>query len=161
MKKFLFILVAYFMAIGKLYADDFWEYAYVFAWSPDGKCTVYKCVDEPVLIPQEEGLAICVNGEEVQIIMDGVCKFTFSKTGDVDTVVPEVLSKGVCEVTKNTVTLTGIDGGVKMAGVYSTDGKHLLQGKVSDGSVSLNISGLKSGVYVVQCGSVNFKFLKK
>lgn len=148
--------------MGRVYAaDDVREYTYVVIWNADNSYNVYKCADRPMIFPSEGYLLLRVNDTEIQFPADQPRKFTFSKAEDIESGVSDVQSKGLFDVTQDKLNISGLKKGVKVAGIYSADGKQMMQGKTADGKVCLDVSGLKPGIYVVQCGDVKFKFLKK
>ncbi len=148
--------------MGEVYASErIREYTYVVIWETDSTCNVYKSSDNPIIIPTADYLSLRVNGTEVQYPANKPFRITFSKTPDIDTAVEEVITKGMYEITQTQVSITGLDKTVKNASIYSVDGKQVLGAKTENGTVTLNISDFKAGIYVVKCGDVNFKFLKK
>ncbi len=161
MKKILTsFLLSLVCVAGTLSADEVKDYAYVVLWNADGTCNVYKCADRPMIIPEEENLRFLVNDTEILFPCTEVLKVTFSKTPEVDTAVEDVKQNTCFDLTQNHVKISGLDD-TKTVSIYSSDGIRMLNAKPSDGEVSIDISHLKKGIYIVQCGKTNFKFLKK
>lgn len=159
-KNLLTFLLSLVCMTGAFAVNEVTDYAYVVLWNADGTCNVYKCADRPMIIPEEENLRFLVNDTEVLFPCTEVLKITFSTTPEVDTAVEEVKQNACFDLTQNYVKVTGLDD-AKMVSIYSSDGKRMLNAKPSNGEVTIDISHLKKGVYIVQCGKTNFKFLKK
>lgn len=47
------------------------------------------------------------------------------------------------------------------ATLYNTGGQAVAYGKADGGMISINVSSLQTGTYIVKCGSQTFKFNKK
>ena len=161
MNKLLLLLMACICVVSKVCASDKIEdYTYVLIWNADGTNCAYKCADRPAIIPTKECLVLRVNGTEVQYPINEFRKFSFGKTDDFESGIQTPSTQAVFEVTQNEIRISGLKG-TKTAHVYATDGKNMLSGKASSGQITLDVSKLKAGVYVVKCGTENFKFLKK
>ena len=161
MNRLLLLLVGCMCAVGKVGASDKIEdYIYVFIWNSDGTNCVYKCADRPAIIPTKECLLLRVNGTEIQYPINEFRKFSFGKTEDFESGIQTPSTQAVYEITQNAVRISGLKNTVT-ARIYSADGKNVSSEKSSAGRVTLDISQLKAGVYVVKCGTENFKFLKK
>ncbi len=161
MKRILPAFLASALLCGGVYADDVREYTYLMVWNSDSTYNTYKCADRPVVYCAEDYLQLKVNDTEVSYPANQALKFTFSKTEQAETGINTPSSEGLFDITQKNFVATGLAENVKAVSIYSVDGKRVMQKNTSGGSVAMDISMLKAGIYVVQCGSVNFKFLKK
>ena len=161
MKRIYFFLMVCLLTIGKMFATDkVTDYTYLLIWNSDSTYNVYKCAERPVVIPTAECLLLRINGTEIQYPINEARKFTFGKTEDFESGVKNPEANALYEITPNMVRITGVKK-AGSAGIFSTDGKCMMQGKSQEGEITFDITSLKSGVYVIKCGTENFKFLKK
>ena len=136
------------------------------------------------VIADEVKPVITVNGTEVEKAMSEITfsgnnviisyvdgtSASFAKTDEIILTFDGTTAVGSVEAAYETFSYNGIvDGQLKVSGladgtkvqVYSASGLNVGAGVVADGSVSLNVSGLSSGVYVLRVGKNVIKFMKK
>ena len=160
-KKLLLLLMVLIGSTGRLLAqswDSTAKITQVLVWNSDSTYTVYKCTDHPSVAVNETNLVITVNGTDVLFPANEVRKFTFAEDGQ--TAIEDVTTQGTYEITQDAITVDNLKDGIVMT-IYDTNGRLIAQSKSANGTVSVNISNLPNGVYIVKAGNTNFKFLKR
>ena len=160
-KKLLLLLMVLISSTGQLLAqswDSTAKITQVVVWNSDSTYTVYKCTDHPSVAVNETNLVITVNGTDVLFPANEVRKFTFDD--EQLTVIEDVTTQGTYEITQDAINVDNLKDGTILT-IYDTNGRLIAQNKSANGTVSVNISNLPNGVYVVKAGNTNFKFLKR
>jgi hypothetical protein len=95
------------------------------------------------------------------VLADEVTEVTFDQREElVPTSVPQVLvdNNQLSRPIENELTLMGFRGTVT---VYTSGGQQVLRQSNTSGDLTLDVSSLSPGLYVVRAGTMCFKFLKK
>ncbi len=130
----------------------------------DGGKTSFAFAVKPVMSFAGDGLKISATGQdEVSYLIADVQRFYFED--DINAGISAVAggsAHAVIAYSGGTLSVTGLAGGAKV-GVFTSDGKCAATGEAgADGSASLSLGGLPSGVYVVSApGCAGFKLVKK
>lgn len=128
----------------------------------DGTSVEYKFADTPVAYIDGENLKMTVTttGESVLYPFTEVKNLTFKAEKSGITNVGAEAAGPSFGLTDDTLEAGGLGAGVKVC-VYDVAGALRVQGECGpDGTVSLDISMLGKGVYVVNAGKHSFKFIR-
>jgi len=128
-------------------------------WQKDGSKVYYDLEDQPRTTFTKEDLIITTKNETVNFPLSKMMRYTY-EGGSVG--IENVQAKEIIITHRaDNIIATGLPSGKTLC-VYSVDGK-LLVSKRSDGSarLTLSLSQLPLGVYVVKAEEVTYKFIKR
>lgn len=127
-------------------------------WQTDNSKAYFNMEDEPKTTFEETDLVITTKTNVVRYPLSKILRYTFEGES---LGIKEVKEGGVLlSQHKDDITVTGLPKS-GIVNVYSTDGKLLLS-KHSDGSdrITISLSSLPSGLYIIKAGSINYKYMK-
>lgn len=92
------------------------------------------------------------------ILAKNVLNATFSLLDP--TGIKEIKEQGnmLSSLVNNVLTLIGVEGDIE---IFSVNGVKMLSTKATKQETRINVSHLTTGVYLVKCGNLSFKFTKK
>lgn len=129
-------------------------------WTKSGKRIAYSLSEHPVVTYLETDLVLTTTHLTVNYPLAELHKFTF---GTVTTAIEStsIQSDGQMRMHGETLHISGFCPKESVS-VYSIEGKKVLDTTTnSEGSVTIDINSLATGIYVVKTGSITHKFIKK
>ena len=139
------------------FAQGYW----FVVWTGSGGRISYPLTERPKVIHSGESLTVTTTATTVEYPKSEVSKFTLSDTelGGVESIsadrAGELFRKG------NTVELSGFAVGTTVS-VFTVSGQRIISECVSaDGTLSLDLSPIKSGIYIISTGSITHKIIKR
>ena len=128
----------------------------------DGTKVEYKFADMPVAMIEGNDLKMQLAGSEESVLypIADIVNLTFEKkVSGVESVVGEE-GRVTFGISHESLEAAGIEPGAEVS-VYNAAGMLCIKAQCgADGSVSVNISTLDKGVYVVNAGKNTFKFIR-
>ena len=138
-------------------AQDYW----FVVWTGSGGRISYPLTERPKVTHSGETLTVTTTATAVEYPKQAVSKFTLSDTeiGGVERIsadrAGELSRKG------NTMELSGFAAG-STVNVFNTGGQRLIsECTLEDGTLSLDLSPLGSGIYIISTGSITHKIIKR
>jgi len=128
-------------------------------WQKDGSKVYYSLDEQPKTTFTIDDLVITTNSTTINYPLSKIQRYTY-EGGALG--ISNVSSDGIFISHRgDEIIVTGLPDG-KSVTVYGVDGKALLLSH-SDGSscLSLSLSKLPTGVYVVKAETINYKFIKR
>ncbi len=139
------------------FAQGYW----FVVWTGTGGRISYPLAERPKVTHSGETLTVTTTATTVEYPKQAVSKFTLSDTeiGGVERIsadrAGELSRKG------NTVELSGFAAGTTV-NVFNVSGLRVISGCVSaDGTLSLDLSPLGKGIYIISTGSITHKIIKR
>ncbi len=128
-------------------------------WTKSGERITYYLSEHPVAEYSGSDLVLKTDGLTVSYPLTELHKFTFgSEATSIETA---SLPDGRMQMQEGQLCLSGFRAGEKVS-IYSIGGQNVLNATVeSDGTATLFIGSLATGVYVVKAGSVTHKIIKQ
>lgn len=128
-------------------------------WTKSGERITYYLSEHPVAAYSGSNLVLKTDELTVNYPLKELHKFTFgSEATSVETT---LLPDGRMQMQKGMLCLTGFRVG-EMVSIYSMEGQNVMNATVSsDGTITLFIQSLATGVYVVKTGNVTHKIIKQ
>lgn len=134
-------------------------------WLDNGGQISYPLTERPKVTRSGGTLTVSTTATTVEYAESEVHKFTLSDTGlgDVEGGVGSIAAVHEGELSRNgdSIELRGFSAGTSVS-VYSVSGQRVLSERVgADGALSLDLSPLRSGIYLVTTGSITHKIIKR
>lgn len=128
-------------------------------WTKSGERITYYLSEHPVAAYSSSNLVLKTDGLTVNYPLSELHKFTFgSEVASVETV---SLPDGRMQMQRGMLCLSGFRASERVS-IYNMGGQNVLNATVgSDGTATLFIQSLATGVYVVKAGSVTHKIIKQ
>ena len=128
-------------------------------WAKSGEKFTYYLSEHPVAAYSGSDLVLKTDELTVNYPLSELHKFTFdSEAASVETI---SLPDGRMQMQKGMLCLSGFRAGERVS-IYSMEGQNVMNETVSaDGTATLFIQSLATGVYVVKAGSVTHKIIKQ
>lgn len=118
--------------------------------------TAFSLQQRPVVSFTETDVKLSCNQTEVLYSLDNYLKLTIEET-DTETTIEKV---GHDNFIINSKEISA--HGVESMALYTIDGKLITSGKAdNEGKITIPVSQLKSGIYIVNTSNKSFKFIKK
>lgn len=128
-------------------------------WQKDGSKVSYNLDEQPKTTFTTEYLVITTTTKTINYPLSQILRYTY-EGGSLS--VHNIEVKGISVTQKeDEIIVDGLPAG-KSATIFAVDGKQLLS-KRSDGSnhITLSLSKLPSGVYIVKAEAVTYKITKR
>ena len=128
-------------------------------WQKDGSKVSYELDDQPRTTFTTDELVITTAKATISLLLPQIQRYTYE---DVETGVRDVRKEGINISHKgDDIIVRGLAKG-KSVTVYGVDGKQLLT-KQSDGSgrLTLSLSKVSAGVYMIKADEITYKFSKR
>lgn len=127
----------------------------------NGETIVWQFVEQPKLGLQDGYFTISSTGATLYYAAEDVKDFSLSSNETaIDAVKKADSSKPVVNPTAGRLIISGCQP-KESATIYAVDGKQVQTTQVNgDGTLTLNLNELPSGIYIVKLQNVNFKFFK-
>lgn len=130
-------------------------------WTKFGEKISYPFTECPKVVPTDKFLVVTTIGTTVEYLMSDVSKFTLetSELGNVD----GGEKTNICNLSHQggLVRLSGFRVG-SVVNLISTNGQLVMSERVgSDGTLSIEISELSSGIYIISTESITYKIIKR
>lgn len=128
-------------------------------WTKSGERITYYLSEHPVAAYSGSDLVLKTDELTVNYPLSELHKFTFSsEVASVETI---PLPNGRMQMQRGMLCLSGFRAGERVS-IYSMGGQNVMSATISaDGTVTLFIQSLATGVYVVKAGSVTHKIIKQ
>lgn len=128
-------------------------------WTKNGEKITYYLSEHPVATYSDNDLVLKTDKLTVSYPLTELHKFTFgSEATSVETT---PLTDGQMQMQKGTLCLAGFHAGEKVS-IYNIGGQNVMNATISsDGTATLFIESLATGVYVVKAGSITHKIIKQ
>lgn len=124
----------------------------------DGTKVEYQFADKPVATLEGDNMKMTCGGESVLYPFASIENLTFDKRSGVDGVTVD--GNVAFGLTREALEASGLQEGT-LVNIYDVSGALRASGAAGvDGSVSVSLDGLGSGVYVVKAGNNSFKFVR-
>ena len=127
----------------------------------DGSLSIFVFTDKPVI--SFDGKNLTINTKTATLFDFGVVKkvyFEDQVAADVDNLLQEA-KPTFHFVDRETIVISGVDVASHVS-LYTLDGKNIpVDARIVNDEVTLSLSGLHSGVYIIKTNSHSFKFNKK
>ena len=139
------------------FAQGYW----LVVWLDSGGRISYPLTERPKVTHSGAVLTVSTTGTTVEYTKPEVHKFTLSDTdlGGVESSVAD--SAGELSRFGDTVELSGFAAGTSVS-IYSVSGQRVISGRtLEDGTLTLDLSHLGSGIYLVTTGSITHKIIKR
>lgn len=128
-------------------------------WTKSGERITYYLSEHPVAAYSGNDLVLKTDGLTVNYPLAELHKFTFGSEATSVESIP--LPDGRMQMQQGTLCLAGFRAGEKVS-IYNVGGQDVMNATIgSDGTATLFIQSLATGVYVVKAGSVTHKFIKQ
>jgi hypothetical protein len=127
----------------------------------NGETIVWQLEEQPKLGLQDGYFIISSTGATLYCAAEDVKDFSLSSNETaIDAVKKADSSKPVVNSTAGRLVISGCQP-KESATIYAVDGKQVKATRVNgDGTLTLNLNELPSGIYIVKLQNVNFKFFK-
>ena len=114
-----------------------------------------------MLLATDDETHFSVLDQDGNILAENVQRITFREQSTTEiTRIPITSDKGnvLKSFVDNRLILIGVYGNVN---IYSASGLLIKTEKAQNGETIIDVSGLTSGTYILECGKISFKFNKK
>ncbi len=128
-------------------------------WTKNGERITYYLSEHPVATYSGSDLVLKTDELTVSYPLTELHKFTFgSEATSIETT---ILPDGRMQLQQGMLCLTRFRAG-EMVSIYSIGGQNVMNATIGpDGTATLFIQSLATGIYVVKAGSVTHKIIKK
>ena len=144
-----------------------WPQYHLIVWMNDGKKLIYSTSEKPRIVYGATTILISSSNSSIDYSGEQIVKFTMQES-ETDIPIDEVIDPIMDEqptqdlsYRSDKLTLSGFKAGTSVA-VYNLSGQPMIIQKIGeDECLTLSLSALKSGLYVVKCGKQSYKIHKK
>lgn len=127
----------------------------------DGSLSIFVFTDKPVI--SFDGKNLTINTKTATLFDFGVVKKVYFED-QVVTDIANPLQTGKPTfrfIDRETIVISGVDGASHVS-LYTLDGKNIpADARIVNDEVTLSLTGLHTGVYIIKTNSHSFKFNKK
>lgn len=129
-------------------------------WTKSGERIAYSLSEHPVITYSGMDLVLTTTHLTVNYPLAELHKFTFGTEATAIEPIP-ILFDGQIRISGEMLILSGFSPS-KQVLIYSIEGQKVLDTTISsDGSITIDIKSLTTGIYVVKAGGITHKIIKK
>ncbi len=133
----------------------------IFVWLATGEQVTYNLADRPKMVVKDDNVNLTTKTADIIYAAKDIKKVTFDGETDGIEQATTTGKTGEATLTQEFMTLTGFKAGETVR-VFDAAGRLTLSEKInSDGTLTIALSALKQGVYIVKTQYRSFKFIKK
>ena len=142
-----FLLIAFCWPILTTYAENIPSLLMV--WNTDGSTQAYALSEKPILTLSDSELTITTSSITAHHSLDGLARFTYEKNPDSG--VSNLLADGKkFRIDQESICFPHLEAGSTIV-LYRTDGYKVLSKEIAnEGAYAFPLSGLSSGIYLLQ-----------
>ena len=156
------LVVFYFLSFGSLYVNAQDKVPGIIVELKDGKKVEFRLVDKPKMVFDGTKIVLTAEGVNLEYTPAELLKVTTGKVEDVSSGIEELnVEQGDIQVNGGFVRLSGFMSGEPVR-VYSASGVHKSSyATSSDGSLTISISDLPSGISIIKTKKQSIKITKQ
>lgn len=133
----------------------------ILVWLVTGEQVAYSLADRPKMVVENDNVHLTTTTADIVYAAKDIKKVTFD--GQTDGIEQATMAgkTGEATLSQELMTFTGFKPGEAVR-IFDAAGRLTVSNAInSDGSLTITLSGLKQGVYIVKTQYKSFKFIKK
>lgn len=154
MKQLLFILLTFILPL-KGGASEAWSLQ---IWQKDGNVQSISFTDEPVTTFSDGNLVVTTITTTITMPLEQVSKYTFIT--DTDGIADIKTENVTISQDGESITFDNLKPGTEIT-IHNASGMLIQQQKVEQGTTTVSVAHLQTGVYIVKANGITYKIMKR
>ena len=154
MKQLLFILLTFILPL-KGGASEVWSLQ---IWLKDGNVQNVSFTDDPVTTFSDGNLVVTTLTTTITIPLEQVSKYTFIT--DTDGIADIKIENVTISQDGESITFDNLKPGTEIT-THNASGMLIQQQKVEQGTATVSVAHLQTGVYIVKANGITYKIMKR